>query len=572
MKVSAKLLTSFILIAALTVTVGVSGFLGLRSIDSAYTFAIDIHGKPLAEIAHALDALENTRIKLLEAITHSGDLDRLRIIEALLLESIDQFEKNIYSYQRSIVYPVAREYYDAATKAYETVYKPTALMIIDEAKRGATQVDLAESLETVEEAIEQMVENYVHTMDLKIEMLDKTSEESSDLADRLFIFLSAISAVSLVAAIVLGMYISGLISRPMVLLANVMSDLARTGNFEMDEKTGQQIERFKKSRDESGQMSESFASVISMMQRKLQTLEAVSNGDLTTEVVQRSQNDSYGNAMQMMVDRLNFMFEEIHSSTSQVSAGAKQVADGAQALAQGATQQAATIEELSSSVSEIAERTKINAEIADRTSKLSEMIMDSAERGSQQMSDMITAVSEINDASQSISKIIKTIDDIAFQTNILALNAAVEAARAGQHGKGFAVVAEEVRNLAAKSAEAARDTGDMIQNSIDRAEQGFRMAGETAESLAEIVSGINESSKLIAEIAKASEEQTANVSYINEGIVQVAQVVQQNSATAQQSAAASEEMSGQSAVLEELISQFRIKRAESYAIPRLPGN
>ena len=178
------------------------------------------------------------------------------------------------------------------------------------------------------------------------------------------------------------------------------------------------------------------------------------------------------------------------------------------------------------------------------------------------MNEMISAVREINQAGQSISKVIKVIDDIAFQTNILALNAAVEAARAGQHGKGFAVVAEEVRNLAAKSAEAAKDTGGLISNSIEKAELGSRIAGDTAASLTEIVSGINESSQIVSEIAKSSEEQSIGISQINSSIDQVAEVTHQNSATAQESAAASQEMNGQSSLLDELISQFKLKNSQ----------
>ena len=197
--------------------------------------------------------------------------------------------------------------------------------------------------------------------------------------------------------------------------------------------------------------------------------------------------------------------------------------------------------------------------IADKASKLSTTIKEDAEKGIRQMDSMISAVKEINDASHSIGNIIKTIDDIAFQTNILALNAAVEAARAGQHGKGFAVVAEEVRNLASKSAQAAKDTSEIIQDTIEKSELGSRIAGETAQSLQEIGTGISESNRLVADIATASEEQSHSISEINEGINQVSQVVQQNSATAEESAAASQEMSGQSDMLKKLMTQFKLK-------------
>ncbi|MDR0293493.1 MAG: methyl-accepting chemotaxis protein [Oscillospiraceae bacterium] len=234
----------------------------------------------------------------------------------------------------------------------------------------------------------------------------------------------------------------------------------------------------------------------------------------------------------------------------------KQIADGAQTLAQGSTEQAATVEQLSSSVHEIADKTKTNAEMAGRAAALGNTIMKNAEKGSSQMNEMMAAVKEINAASQQISKVIKVIDDIAFQTNILALNAAVEAARAGQHGKGFAVVAEEVRSLASKSAEAAKETGNLIANSTEKAELGSRIAEETSASLTEIVQGINESSQLVSQIAQSSDDQSAGIAQINKGIDQVAQVVQQNSATAEESAAASEEMSGQAEVLGDLISEF----------------
>ena len=254
--------------------------------------------------------------------------------------------------------------------------------------------------------------------------------------------------------------------------------------------------------------------------------------------------------------RLVSKIEQVSTSFITTS---RQIADGSQSMAHGATEQAASIQELSDSISQVADKTKANASMATKAAVLADTIKGNAEKGSMQMDEMMTAVNEINDASGQISKVIKVIDDIAFQTNILALNAAVEAARAGQHGKGFAVVAEEVRNLAAKSADAAKDTGSLIENSIDKANLGVRIAGETAASLTEIVSGINESSQLISDIATSSEEQSLGISQINTGIDHVADVIRQNNATAEESAAASMEMSSQANSLRSLIDEFEQK-------------
>lgn len=247
-------------------------------------------------------------------------------------------------------------------------------------------------------------------------------------------------------------------------------------------------------------------------------------------------------------------------SESFVSAS-QNIADGANALAQSSIEQAAAVEQLSGSIYEIAEKTQDSANMASKAAELSETIKQNAEKGSAQMDKMTQAVQEINESSQSISKVIKAIDDIAFQTNILALNAAVEAARAGQHGKGFAVVADEVRNLAAKSSESAKDSSALIENSMEKAQIGVQIAMETAGSLRDIVTGIGESSKIIKDISNASDEQSTAISEINKGIDQVSQNIQQNSATAEESAAASAEMSTQSALLKQLIDDFDAKQA-----------
>ena len=312
-------------------------------------------------------------------------------------------------------------------------------------------------------------------------------------------------------------------------------------------------------KDEIGVMQERFRQLVDAHQHHAELIRCVSAGDLSVDVPLLSEKDVVGLSLQKMADNLNRMFGEIKKATNLVSVGAKQIADGAQSLSESSVEQAAAMGRLSLSVEEIAAKTTSNAQMAERASSLASTIMHNAEKGSGRMDDMMAAVGDINHASHNISKVIKAIDDIAFQTNILALNAAVEAARAGQHGKGFAVVADEVRSLAAKSAEAARETSDLIQDSMEKAEMGARIAEETAASLAEIVTGVQESASIVEEIAISSEEQSSRITQINKGIEQVSMAVQQNSATAQESAAASEEMSGQSSLLEELVLQFKLR-------------
>ena len=254
------------------------------------------------------------------------------------------------------------------------------------------------------------------------------------------------------------------------------------------------------------------------------------------------------------------LIEKVDTAAEQVAAGTKQVSEGSQAISQGATEQASSIEELTASITQIAEQTKQNAKRANEANALTLSAKGDADQGNERMQAMQSAMTEINQASEDISKIIKVIDDIAFQTNILALNAAVEAARAGAHGKGFAVVAEEVRNLAARSANAAKETTALIEGSVKKTEAGTQIADETAQALANIVAGVETAAQLVGEIAAASEEQAGAITQVNGGIDQVNQVVQTNSATSEETAASAEELSSQAELLKDMVGRFTLKR------------
>ncbi|MCM8533738.1 MAG: methyl-accepting chemotaxis protein [Lentisphaeraceae bacterium] len=287
----------------------------------------------------------------------------------------------------------------------------------------------------------------------------------------------------------------------------------------------------------------------------------VADGDLTAYVTGNYEGDH--EALKMALnDTLNNLNEIMHSvktSSEQMAQGSGQVSDSSQSISQGATEQAASLEQITASMNEMSSQTKQNSENANQANQLAQSAQSGAEKGNEMMNNMLGAMSEIDDSAQKISKIIKVIDEIAFQTNLLALNAAVEAARAGVHGKGFAVVAEEVRNLAARSANAAKETTELIEGSIKKVDAGTSVANSTSESLKEIVGGIGKVTDLIGEIAAASNEQALGINQVNQGLVQLDQVTQQNTANAEESAAAALELSEQANQLTEILGQFKLK-------------
>lgn len=325
----------------------------------------------------------------------------------------------------------------------------------------------------------------------------------------------------------------------------------------------------KRSDDEIGALTDDLERMIKSIREQAEGVERVSRGDLTLDFRPKSDKDLLGNSIKDLVEMNNKTMNSIRSAVTEVRVGAGQVSSASQALAQGSTEQASAIQEITASIDDITERTRVNASDANEANTLVVKAKEDAEVGNVKMQDMISAMTEINDSSENISKIIKVIDDIAFQTNILALNAAVEAARAGQHGKGFAVVAEEVRNLAGKSAQAASETAELIEDSIVKVNRGSKLAEETAEALAGIVAAIERIVELTNSIAIASDDQASAISQINLAIGQVSQVVQNNSATSEQCAAASEELSAQAERLKDMIGRYQLKSVkDDEAAPR----
>ena len=312
------------------------------------------------------------------------------------------------------------------------------------------------------------------------------------------------------------------------------------------------------SKDELGVLADQFREVVrklrAIVEDENQFLAKMAAGDLTVDSI--CEQEYIGSFHQVLLSfraiakRMNETMSQISTSSEQVSNSSEQVSSGAQALSQGATEQASSIEELAATISDISERIKENADNASDA----------------KMQDMIKAMEDISNSSNEIGKIIKTIEDIAFQTNILALNAAVEAARAGSAGKGFAVVADEVRNLASKSAEASKNTAALIENSIKAVQNGTEIASETAKTLVQAVEGAKEVTVLMDKISEASNTQSAAISQITVGIDQISSVIQTNSATAQQSAAASEELSSQAQLMRQQVSKFRLKSGGSSMI------
>ncbi len=364
-------------------------------------------------------------------------------------------------------------------------------------------------------------------------------------------------ALTLIISVVLCLYIIRSITKP-------VREIQTAAGLMADGKLDAQV--LYESKDEMGSLALSIRTLVGSLNGYITDISSVLNrmskGDMTVTVDIDYRNDfaPIKKSMEQIIVSLNSTLSQISTSSHQVSIGSEQVSIGAQSLSQGSTEQASSVEELATTIGGISQQVKLNA---GRAQNASTNMMDTAqeiEQGLLQMEKLVKAMSDISVTSGAIQKIIKTIDDIAFQTNILSLNAAVEAARAGAVGKGFAVVADEVRNLAIKSAEAAKDTTQLIGSTIAAIGNGNVLVTDVEKSLEKMNDKAAAVAVLVQEIAIASEEQASAIGQINIGVDQIAKVIQMNTATAEESAASSEELSGQARTLKALVSHFKVKR------------
>jgi len=510
LKIANKLIAAFLSVAVIAGLVGMVGIFNLSSLAKEDTDLYENYTVPIEQMGNMSKVYQRGRVNFRDSLSSKD--------ARVQTEKMKQFNDSI-SLMKEISSEVGKtlvtadghkqlKTLDDAIVQYESYSKNLFPMF------QAGQVDQANQLMQTEGL--QLAKTIGDTLDqlsaAKMELAKQKALTNKADASRAIMIMIIIIAAGVGIAIALGIYIARLISRPIKEIVDVAGKIA-SGDLN--------VAVHVETRDEIGELAQAF---------------------------------------NKMTDNINRTMTSISQAAEQVASGAQQIAASGEVLSQGSTEQASSIEEITASMTQVAVQTKQNAVNANEANELAITSKEQASEGNKQMQAMVTAMTEINESSANISKIIKVIDEIAFQTNILALNAAVEAARAGQHGKGFAVVAEEVRNLAARSANAAKETTAMIEGSIKKVDIGTKIANDTAKALNSIVDGVTQAAALVGDIAAACNEQATAISQINQAITQVSQVVQTNSATAEESAAAGEELSGQSEVMRENVSQFTLKK------------
>lgn len=428
------------------------------------------------------------------------------------------------------------------------------------ASKAEKEALLEEMSDKLDPIYDELYNSYSALMGLKVTNGDTVSAQLTRRGIATFFTTFLILCAIMVVAVIYGTRISIEIATPIELCAERLKKLAK-GDLTSE------VPRIE-TKDELGELGQATEDIVHAVKKIITDLgdglELIGNCDLTCDSknpeVYVGDYKVLADGMYRIIGKLTDTMLRIHESSDQVSVEANQVSGGAQTLSQAASDQAATVEELSNMLNMANDQIQLSSQSAAAIKEKVQQVGNEVLQSNEQMHSMIAAMKDISDKSDEIGKIIKTIDDIAFQTNILALNAAVEAARAGSAGKGFAVVADEVRNLAGKSAEAAKNTETLIEQTVSAVEKGAGMAQSTAASIVSVVDGAKAITDMIDTMASASKQQADGLSNVTDAVQRLSSTIQSNAATAQQSASASEELNGQAQILKEAVHQFRLKK------------
>lgn len=555
-----KLIIAFLIVTLTAILSGIAGLVCIQYVNSKYSFAMTNFGYALGDVGYGAVAFTNIRASFHD-LMNATDPERISELEKELNESFSDAFQYFDKVETTLQAQKAKDAYSALISNLNE-YQTAIDRYVSQKKElagGDSQALFNQCVEETDPFYNAAYDNMSILMESKTSSGKISGEKlhSLSMADMGAILVIIIFA--LVIAVLISMRVSKDIAVPVKECADRLALLAE-GDLSSPVPTV-------KNEDETQILASSTKIIVEALQSIIRDESLIlrnmakGNFDVHSSCREMYKGDfsHLFESMKMIAFSLNDTLNQISSATEQVDSSADQVSGGSQALSQGATEQASSVEELAATINGISQNVNDNAHNAEEASSRANNMGSLLNESNEQMALMINAMNEISTASNEIGKIIKTIDDIAFQTNILALNAAVEAARAGAAGKGFAVVADEVRNLASKSAEAASNTTALIESAIQAVENGTRIANETAASVRQVVSDSEEVVNIIGNISKASTSQAESISQVTVGIDQIASVVQTNSATAEQSAAASQELSGQARLLNNLLSQFTFR-------------